>query len=86
MSQDEEQLSHVAAKWRDAVARMTAADPGTPERNYATADAARYEISHGIAMALVTTDETYAGNLLRQRREATESLTITRVVARRPDR
>ena len=68
------------------LARVDPSGAGTPERRLAAADMARYEASYGIAPDLAPIGETFAASLLRQRREATASTTITLVATRRPAR
>ena len=82
-TRDNEQVHQVAAQWRDALRRAALAGVGTLERRRATADAARYEVSHGIAVALAPTGETFAASMLRHHREAIASATIVLVATRR---
>ena len=86
LTREDESVNQVAAHWRDALGRAARAGAGTSERQRAAADAAKYEVSHGIALALVPTAETFATSLLRQHRAATASATITRVATSRPAR
>ena len=74
------------ATWRDALGRRARALAGSPEYLRASADAARYEATYGLTLAVAPGIESFAHEQLRLRRETMAGLTLTRVASRKPNR
>jgi hypothetical protein len=84
MDIDDELMTSTTAR-RDLATRSDRAIRAATEQRRVAMVPAQYQSSYEAALALAPADETFAANLLRERREAIAGMTVVRISSQKPE-